>query len=53
MNGIRLTRRGKIVVGVLIASFAIGFNVLISGKYVSCDLRSQPITSCEIKEFGK
>jgi hypothetical protein len=53
MNGIKLTRRGKFAVGFLVVAFAIGVNLLMSGKYVSCDLRTQPITSCEIKEYGK
>lgn len=51
MNGVRLTRRGKIVVGLLVASVVVGINVLMSGKYVDCDLRSQPVTACSIKDM--
>lgn len=51
MSDIRLTRRGKIVVGLLIAGLVIGFNIAMSGKYVSCDLRDMDATGCQFKDL--
>lgn len=42
-----LTRRGKVVVAILMLSIAVGFNWLMSGKSVVCDWR-QGITPCAI-----
>jgi len=47
--GSTLTLRGKIVLGVAIISIALGVNVLMSGKSISCDWRGQ-IEACSIEK---
>lgn len=42
-----LTRRGKVVVALLVLGVALGFNWLMAGKSVVCDWR-QGITPCAI-----
>jgi len=47
MSGTRLTRRGKIVVGVLVAGVVVGVNAVMWGRSLSCDWR-HGFTPCEL-----
>jgi hypothetical protein len=52
MQGVRLTRRGKIVIVVAALAAVIGFTWLTSGKALSCDWRGG-FEPCQIVEIGK
>lgn len=41
MEGLTLTRRGKVVLGIFIVGIALVVNIFLSGKWVECDLRGQ------------
>jgi hypothetical protein len=47
----KLTLRGKIVVGALIILIAVGVNALMWGKNLSCDWR-HGFTPCELVEIA-
>jgi hypothetical protein len=52
MQGVRLTRRGKIVIVVAAITAVIGFTWLTSGKALSCDWRGG-FEPCQIVKIGK
>lgn len=45
----RLTTRGWIVLVIVVLAMVIGINVLMSGKYVACDLRNT--SDCHIAQL--
>jgi hypothetical protein len=47
MDGLRLTRRGWVVLVLAVVTFAVAVNWAMAGKNVACDWRNGP-TTCAV-----
>lgn len=50
MEGLKITRRGWVVIVLLVIALAVAVNVLMAGKNVSCDLRAVQ-NGCSVQEM--
>jgi hypothetical protein len=48
MNGLRLTRRGWVVLGLTLLTFVVAVNWAMAGKNLVCDWRTGP-TTCSVE----
>jgi hypothetical protein len=50
MEGLKITRRGWVVIVLMVITLAVLVNVFMSGKNVSCDLRAVQ-NGCSVQEM--